>query len=151
MWSEASLLVGIVACRYFDSHGEDSREKCNGGWGLVMVDRVFLVMRNLLGDSWLVAVATTSGGGNIGGVQSLNFQVENPRSGLSCLCLAMVLLKTLFYEFGLSPGWKPMIFDRATTALVHCYFPRGIIFFLENLDFGCCLGDVCAAATKNSL
>jgi hypothetical protein len=31
-------------------------------WGLVAMVRVFVVMRNLLGDSWLIAATTTSGG-----------------------------------------------------------------------------------------
>jgi hypothetical protein len=31
-------------------------------------------------------------------------QGENPRSGLNLLCLAMALLKALFYVQGFSPG-----------------------------------------------
>jgi uncharacterized membrane protein YhdT len=51
---------------------------------LHMVDAVFMTMRYMLGDSWLVAVALESGGDNTRGVKGLNFWVEIPRS-----CLAM--------------------------------------------------------------
>jgi hypothetical protein len=37
-----------------------------------------------------------SGGDSTGEVQSLDFQGENPRSGLNWLYLAMTLLKALF-------------------------------------------------------
>ena len=53
------------------------------------MDRVFMVMKNLLGDSCLVAVASASGASCTGGVQSLNLQGENPRSGLNWLFLAI--------------------------------------------------------------
>jgi hypothetical protein len=45
-----------------------------------------------------------SGGGNTSEIQSFIFQGENPRSGLNLLCLAMALLKALFYVQGFSPG-----------------------------------------------
>jgi hypothetical protein len=67
-------------------------------------------------------------GGNTGEVQSLTFQNKNPRYGLNWLCLAMSLLKASFWEQGLSSGWKPKIFDQATTALVHCFLLVGVAF-----------------------
>jgi hypothetical protein len=63
-----------------------------------------------------------------GEVHSLTFQGENPRSGINWLCLTMVLLKALFWEGGLSLGWKPKTFDRATIALVLCSFVAGIAY-----------------------
>jgi hypothetical protein len=77
---------------------------------------------------WVSQQQYASGGGNTGEVQSLAFQDVNPRSGLNWLCLAMTLLKALFLEWGLFSGWKPKIFDRATTALVHCSLLRGVAF-----------------------
>jgi hypothetical protein len=54
------------------------------------------------GKPWLeeevAGVASTSGGDNIGEVQSPTSEGENIRSGLNWLCLAMVLLKALFCE-----------------------------------------------------
>jgi hypothetical protein len=44
------------------------------------------------------------------------------------LCLAMTLLKILFWEWGLSSRWKHNIFDRATTTLVHCSLFEGVTF-----------------------
>jgi hypothetical protein len=55
-------------------------------------------------------------------------QGENPRSGLNCLCLTIALLKALFCERGLSLRWKPKIYDRATTVLVHCSLLGGVVF-----------------------
>jgi hypothetical protein len=42
-----------------------------------------------------------SGGESTGEVQGPTLEGENLRSGLNWLCLAMVLLKVLFYERGL--------------------------------------------------
>jgi hypothetical protein len=61
-----------------------------------MVVQVFVAMRNLLGDSGLVAEASASGGNRIGEVQRTTLQDENPRFGLKWLCLAMAFLKLLF-------------------------------------------------------
>jgi hypothetical protein len=58
--------------------------------GLEMVVQVFVAMRNLLGDLWLVAAASISGSNNTWEVLSHTFQGKNLRSGL---CLAMDLLK----------------------------------------------------------
>jgi hypothetical protein len=69
-----------------------------------------------------------SGGDNTGEVQSSTLQGKNPRSGLSWLCVAMALLKALFYERGLSLGWKPKINDRTTTALFLCFLLGGVAF-----------------------
>jgi hypothetical protein len=54
-------------------------------------------------SSWFVTRSSgmESGGDNIWEVQGPTLQDENPRSGLSWLCLAMSLLKTLFCECGL--------------------------------------------------
>jgi hypothetical protein len=57
-----------------------------------------VAIRNLLGGSQLVAAAMASGGDITGEVQSSTLQGKNPRSGLSWLCVAMALLKALFYE-----------------------------------------------------
>jgi hypothetical protein len=70
---------------------------------------------------WVSEQQYESGGRITGEVQSLTFQGENPRSGRNWLCLAMALLKALFWERGLSSRWKPKIIDRATMALVHCF------------------------------
>jgi hypothetical protein len=79
--------------------------------GQAMVVRVFVTMRNLLGDSWIVVAASASGGKSTGEVQSPTLQDENPRSDLNWLCLTMTLLKILFCERGLSPKWKPITYD----------------------------------------
>ena len=97
-------------------------------WGLVMADWVFKAMRTLLGISWLVAAASASGGGNTGGVQSLIFQCKNWWSDLNWLCLTMAWLKAFFWECGLSPGWKPNIYDRAVTTRVHCFLLWAVTF-----------------------
>ena len=70
------FLVDIVACRYFDYHSEDSGGECHDGWDLRSSNggSVIEAMKNLLGVSWLVAVATASRGGSTWGLQSLNFQ-----------------------------------------------------------------------------
>jgi hypothetical protein len=56
---------------------------------------IFVAMRNLFGDSWLIVAASTSRGDSIGEVQSPTIEGETPRFGLNWLCLAMVLLKVL--------------------------------------------------------
>jgi hypothetical protein len=61
------------------------------------VVRLFVEMRNLLGDSCLVVVALASGGDSIGEVQSLTLQVENRRSGLNSLCLANGLIEVIVF------------------------------------------------------
>jgi hypothetical protein len=90
-----------------------------GGW-------VFVAIRNLLGDSCLVAAALASGGDNVGEIHSPTLQGKNLKSGLSWLCLTMVLLKALFCERWLSPAWKPNVYDWMTTTLVHCFLLGGI-------------------------
>jgi hypothetical protein len=90
-------------------------------WGLATVVLVFVAMRNLLGDLWLVVVALECGGGSIGAVQRPTLQGKNPKSGLNWLCLTIALLKALFCKQWLSLGWKPMIYDRAMRMLVHCF------------------------------
>jgi hypothetical protein len=61
--------------------------------GLVRVVRVMVGMGDWLGDLLLESAASTNGGGSTGEVHRLVF-----RPGLSWLCLAMALLKTLFFE-----------------------------------------------------
>jgi hypothetical protein len=61
-------------------------------------------------------------------VQSSIFRGENPRSGLNWLCVTMFLLKALFWERGLSSGWILKIYDRATTAFVHCLLLGGVAY-----------------------
>jgi hypothetical protein len=51
--------------------------------------------------------------------------------GLALIGYAMhakVLLKALFWEHGLSPGWKSKIFDWVTTTLVHCFLLGDVAF-----------------------
>jgi hypothetical protein len=102
--------------------------------------RVFVSMRNLFGDSWLIAAASASEGDNTREVQSPTLHGENPRSGLDWLCLTITLLKTLFYERWFSPGWR---WRRLCTV---SFLEASL---LEKLDFWCCLGDVCIGATMN--
>jgi hypothetical protein len=106
-------------------------------WWLAMVVWVWWAMRNRLGDLWLEAVACQWGRQH-GRSSSITFQVENSRSGLNWLCLAISFLKALFWEQGFSSGWKPKIYDRETTALVH-YFLLGEASLLKKLDYGSCL------------
>jgi hypothetical protein len=85
---------------------------------------------------WVSQQQYASGGDNTGEVQSLTFQDVNPKSGLNWLCLAMSLLMALFWEWGLSSGWKPKIFESG-----HCSLLGGVI--LESLKFVSCLGGGC--------
>jgi hypothetical protein len=52
-------------------------------WWLAMMVQVFVAMRNLLGDFWIVTTASECGGDNTGEVQSPILQSENPRSSLN--------------------------------------------------------------------
>jgi hypothetical protein len=106
---------------------------------LAMVVRVFVAMSNLLGDSWLIEAALASVGGSTWEVQCPTLQGKNLRSSLNWLCLAIILLKGLFHNRGLFPWWKPVIYDRMMTTLVHYFFKTSL---LEKLDFWCCLGGV---------
>jgi hypothetical protein len=65
--------------------------------------------------------------------KALPFSVKIQGLGLNWLCLAMALSKALFWEWCLSSGWKPNIYDRETTALVHCYLLGGITFGEDKL------------------
>jgi hypothetical protein len=102
--------------------------KCGWWWG------IGLAIRDL--KQWYA-----SGGDYTWGVHCPTLQDENPRSGLNWLCLEIASLKVLFCERGLSPGWKPMIYDRATTGLCTVSFLK--VLLLEKLDFWCCLGGGC--------
>ena len=108
----------------------------------------FESMKNLHGVSWLLVEASTNGGGNIGGVQSLIFQGENSKSGLNWLYLALALLKSLFWKCGLSPGWKHKIFDRVATMLLQCFLLEGITFWEYGLRMLSLLVFYVAAARK---
>jgi hypothetical protein len=57
-----------------------------------------------LSPSGVRAAEFASGGDSTGGIQCLNLQDENPRSGFNWLCLVMTLLAVLFCECGLSLG-----------------------------------------------
>jgi hypothetical protein len=63
----------------------------------------------------------------VGAAPQVKFS-ENPRSGLNWLCMAMTLLQALFWERGLSLGWKPKIFDQATMEFVQCSHFKGVAF-----------------------
>jgi hypothetical protein len=95
-------------------------------WWLAIVVKVFVAIRNFLGDLWLVAATSASGGSSVRAVQSPALQDENPRSDLNWLCMAIALLKATFCERELYLGWKPMIYDHAMTMLVHRFLPGGI-------------------------
>jgi hypothetical protein len=96
-------------------------------WWLATEIRVFVMMRNLLGDLWLVAAASGSGGDSTGGIQSPTLQDENPRSDLSWLCMAMALLKALFL-WVMTFSRVSKVYVRATAALVHYFLLKGIAF-----------------------
>jgi hypothetical protein len=151
-WEEA-LQIFVVCCHHgtcllrsmVKSGAENDMEAML--WGLATAVWVYVVMRNFLGDSWLVSMASISGDDNIGDVQSPTLQGENPMLGLNWLCPTMVLLKSLFYDSGLFPWWKPMIYDRQRRLL--CIVSSLVSFLLEKLDFLCCLGGVCTIAARN--
>jgi hypothetical protein len=63
--------------------------------GLAMEVRVYALLRDLLGVLDFEQ-QYDSGGDNIGEIQSLIFQDENPRSSLNWLCLTVALLEALF-------------------------------------------------------
>jgi hypothetical protein len=65
----------------FVFHGEVRGGECHSCWGMRTsnVDQVFNAMKNLLGDSWLTAATSSSGGGSTWEVQSLMFEGENLR------------------------------------------------------------------------
>lgn len=81
-----------------------------GIWLVGCVEENVLPACRVRGDSqqqpWEAGVATQVdcifGGARL--VLSLDLQGGNPRSGLHSLCLAMALLKALFWKLGLSPG-----------------------------------------------
>jgi hypothetical protein len=104
-----------------ECHG--SRDLRTGNGGSSLCGKVELAW-------WLMTQSSgfVSGGDSTGEVQSPTLQGENPRSGLSWLCLAMILLKALLCERGRSWGWKPKICDRATTVCVHCFLLEGVAF-----------------------
>jgi hypothetical protein len=54
-------------------------------WGLVMVVWVMVAMRFWLGDSWLGASTSASGGDNTGEILSVNLQGENPGPTLNLI------------------------------------------------------------------
>jgi hypothetical protein len=66
-------------------------------------------------------VISKSWGDSVGEFQSPTLQGENSRSGLNWL-------KLLFYERGLSPNRKIIIYDQATMVLVLCFLFRDITF-----------------------
>jgi hypothetical protein len=98
----------------------------NGDWSLCGTEEL---------ASWLMTCSSgmKSGGDSTWKVQGPTLQGEDLRSGLNWLCLVMTLLKALFCERGLFFRWKPKIYDRATTALVHCSLLGGVAF--ENVGF----------------
>jgi hypothetical protein len=114
---EGALWSSVVCCHHrirllqsmVKSETENNMEAKFQGQATVVW--VFVTMRNLLGDSWIVVAASASGGKSTGEVQSPTLQDENPRSDLNWLCLTMTLLKILFCERGLSPKWKPITYD----------------------------------------
>jgi hypothetical protein len=71
------------------------------------------------------------------------FQCVNQKPDLNWLCLTMILLNILFWQRRLFVGWKPKLFDRATSL--------SEISFLENLNLRCCFSDVRDAAVARLL
>ena len=72
-----------------ERHGSRVLRSCNGGSSPGG-------MRDWLGDSQLGTAAMARGGDSTREVQCLNFQGENPWSGLNWLCLTIALVKALF-------------------------------------------------------
>jgi hypothetical protein len=75
----------LPTCEALLFHGEVRGGEWYGSEirGLATVVRFFVAMRNLLGDSWPVAVASASGGDNTWEVQTPTLQGENPEYGLN--------------------------------------------------------------------
>jgi hypothetical protein len=61
----------------------------------------------------------------------------------------MILLRELFCERGLSLEWKPKVYDRATTVLVHCFLLEGVasrkdgLLVLSLVVFGAAATQIC--------
>jgi hypothetical protein len=74
---------------------------------------------NLLRDLWPVAAAPKVGA--TGEVQSRTLQRENLMFGLNWLCWQWPCWRYCFVSADFYPGWKPKIYNRATTTLVYCF------------------------------
>jgi hypothetical protein len=72
-----------------------------------------------------------SGGDSMGGIQCLNLQGENRRSGLNWLRLAMTLFKVLFCESDFLRGENLWSVIMTMMALVHYSLLGGIVFGVD--------------------
>jgi hypothetical protein len=93
-------------------------------WGLAMVVRVFVAMRKLLCDSWLIPAAW-----KVGTKVHEKLKVLPCRMKIQCLALIGCVWqwpcwRHCFVSAGFSPRWKPKIYDQTTMMLVH-YFLLG--------------------------
>jgi hypothetical protein len=96
---------------------------------IALVVWVFVTKRNLLHDSWLIAATWL-----VGATVQEKFKVRPYRVKTQCLALIgcvwqLPCWRHCFVSVDFSPGWKPKIYDRATTVLVHCSFLRGVAFW----------------------
>jgi hypothetical protein len=98
-------------------------------WRFALVVWVFVAKRNLLRDSWLVAETWL-----VGATVQEKFKVRPCRvktQGLALIGCAWQLpcWGHCFVSADFSPGWKPKIYDRATTVLVQYFLLGGVAFW----------------------
>jgi hypothetical protein len=98
-------------------------------WRIALVVWVFVAKRNLLRDSWLVAATW-----QVGATVQEKFKVRPcsvKTQGLALIGCACQLpcWRHCFVSADFSPGWKPKIYDRATTVLVHYSLLGGVAFW----------------------
>jgi hypothetical protein len=88
------ISCSIVKLASGECHGCRVLENCIGGLSLCSKEELALLFVTRSSDM-------VSGADSTGEVQGPTLQGENSRSGLNWLCLAIALLKALFYECGL--------------------------------------------------
>jgi hypothetical protein len=96
---------------------------------IALVVWIFVAKRNLLRDSWLVAATWL-----VGATIQEKFKVRPCRvktQGLALIGCAWQFpcWRHYFVSADFSSGWKPKIYDRATTVLVHCSLLGGVAFW----------------------
>jgi hypothetical protein len=100
-----------------ECHGCRVLENCIGGLSLCGKEEL---------ASWFVTCCSDMVSGGDREVQGLTLEGENPRSGLNWLCLTK---RHYFVSADFFSRWKPTVYDRATTVLVHCSLLRGVAFW----------------------
>jgi hypothetical protein len=96
---------------------------------IALVVWVFVAKRNLLRDSWLIAATWL-----VGATVQEKFKVQPCRVKTQGLALIDCVWQLPYWRHcsvsaDFSPGWKPKIYDRATTVLLHCSLLGGVIFW----------------------